>query len=162
MHGHEREDVVKYRKEYLKTVNSLHSSHLPPPPCSDVSACSPPEDAETRKKLMVMFHDERIFNISEGQGWIWGTRDLPFVQPKNKWAGIMVSDFIAQQDGYLALSSEECELATHVPRVPRVFLEYGGDKEGYLDWRSVLLMCGMWLQLPASSIPMSSIPFVAL
>ena len=53
------------------------------------------------------------------------------IQPKTKGAGIMVSDFITQQDGYQALSSEECELATHIPRTSRIFLEFGGNKEGY-------------------------------
>ena len=80
MSRHECEDAATYRKDYLKTVNSLHSSYLPLPPCSDVRASTPPEDAETRKKLVMIFHDESSFNISEGQGWIWGT-------------GIMLSDF---------------------------------------------------------------------
>ena len=55
----------------------------------------------------------------------WGTGDQPCIQRKTKGAGI------TQQEGYLALSSEECELATHIPRTSRVFLEYGCDKEGY-------------------------------
>ena len=80
---------------------------------------------------MMIFHDESIFNINEGQGWIWGAGDQPLIQPKIKGAGIMVSDFNTQQDGYLELSSEECKLATHVPRTSLVFLEYGGDKEVY-------------------------------
>ena len=126
--GHECVDVVAYRKEYLKMANSLPSSYLPLPPCSDVRACTPPENAET--KLMMMFHDESIFSINEGQGWIWGTGDKPFIQ-LTKVAGIMVSDFITQQDGYPTLSSEECELPTHVVQTSRVLLEYRNDKEGY-------------------------------
>ena len=51
MHGNEREDVVAYREEYLKMVNSLLSSYLPPPPCSEERACTLPEEAKTRKKL---------------------------------------------------------------------------------------------------------------
>lgn len=52
--GHEREDVMAYRKEYLKVMHDLHSTHNPPPPCSDEQAAIPPADAETRKKLVVI------------------------------------------------------------------------------------------------------------
>ena len=64
---------------------------------------------------MMIFHDESIFNMNESQEWIWGTADQPFIQRKTKGAGIMVSDFFTQQDGYPALSLVECKLATHVP-----------------------------------------------
>ena len=101
----------------------------------------------------------RVFLTNEGQGWIWGTGDQPCIQHKTKGAGIMVSDFITQQEGYLALSSEECELATHAPRTSRVFLEYGCDKEGYWTEKSLLPMCGMRLQLPTSNIPANCISY---
>ena len=39
-------------------------SLLPPyAPCSEERACTLPEDAETRKKLMMIFQDESIFLI---------------------------------------------------------------------------------------------------
>ena len=66
----EHEDVATYRKKYLKVVNSLHFSYLLSPPCSDERVCTPPEDAEARKKLVMIFHDESIFNIDESQEWI--------------------------------------------------------------------------------------------
>ena len=40
--GHEREDVVAYRKEFLDEMKSLRDSHLPPPPPSDERALTPP------------------------------------------------------------------------------------------------------------------------
>ena len=33
--GHEREDVIDYRKLFLRKLEILDASHLPPPPCSD-------------------------------------------------------------------------------------------------------------------------------
>ena len=68
MGGHECEAIVAYRKQYLKMVNSICSSYLLSPPCSDERACILPEDAEIRKKLMTIFH-VKIFNINEGHGW---------------------------------------------------------------------------------------------
>ena len=59
--GHEHEDVIKSRDQYLKVISELKATHLPPPPPSDERAATPPE---TRKKLVCIFHDE---SINEGQ-----------------------------------------------------------------------------------------------
>lgn len=67
----------------------------------------PPADAETRKKLVIIYHDESIFHINEGQTWIWGTGDQPFIKPKTKGSGIMVSDFVEQHGGFLQLTEDE-------------------------------------------------------
>ena len=60
--GHEREDVVKLRKHYLENLRQLKDTHKPPPPCSDKQTATPPSDAETRKTLVPIYHDESIFN----------------------------------------------------------------------------------------------------
>ena len=129
MDGHERADVVASRSQYLKELNELQASHLPPPPCSD---------AETRKTLVSIFHDESIFNTNEGQTWMWAAEGQPIIQPKTRGSGIMVSDFIDDHSGYLRLSDEEHSLAkTNDPEFPkeaRVLLDYGADWEGY--WNS--------------------------
>jgi len=98
--GHEREDVVKSREEFLKKLKELKESHLPPPPCSDERAATPPPDAETRK-LVLLYHNESIFNTNEGQTLMWATEDAPILQPKAKGSGIMVSDFVDQHSGFL-------------------------------------------------------------
>ena len=106
--GHEREDVVAYQKEFLSSLEDLREFHLPPPPPSDERPATPPPDAETRKKRVLIYHGESIFNTNEGQTWFWGTGDEPFIQPKTKGAGIMVSDFV---DQHLRLTDEEHRLA---------------------------------------------------
>lgn len=87
MDGHERDDVVASRIDMLK---GLRDTHLPP---SDERPVTPPPDAETRKKLVLIYHDESIFNANEGQLWAWATGDDPIIQPKTKGAGIMISDY---------------------------------------------------------------------
>ena len=99
--------MVAYRVKYLKELSDLRSSHLPPPPCSDERAKTSPPDAETRKKLILIYHDESIFNVNDGQTWVWGNEDQPFIKPKTKGSGIMVSDFIDQYNGFLRLTDEE-------------------------------------------------------
>ena len=60
--------------------------------------------------------------------------------PTSKGAGIMVSDFIGEKDGYLLLSDAE-EFEADKQKFPeitepkaRAYLEYGESKEGY--WTS--------------------------
>ena len=102
-------------------MKGLGEAHLPPPPPSDERVATPPPDAEHRKRLVLIYHDESIFNTNEGQKWAWATGEEPIIQPKTKGAGIMVSDFIEQHDGCLRLDKEEAG----VPKTARVLLEYG-------------------------------------
>ena len=130
--GHERDDVVMYRREFLR---QLKDSHRPPPPCSDERAATPPLNAESMKKLVLIYHDESIFNTSEGQLWMWAAEDMAVLRPKTKGSGIMVSDFIDQHLGYLRLTEAEQSLATAAdpsfPLEARALLEYGAEREGY-------------------------------
>ena len=136
--GRERADVVASRSKYLKELSELQATHLPPPPSSDERAATPPPDAETRKTLVSIFHDESIFNTNEGQTWMWVTEDQPILQSKTKGSGIMVRDFIDEHNGYLKLSDAEQSAAKrrdpHFPKEARALLEYGADREGY--WNS--------------------------
>ena len=65
--GHEREHVAAYRQEYLDVIKDgetlifLHRYRMTNAPHS------PLPDAETRKKLVLIYHDESIFNTNEGQ-----------------------------------------------------------------------------------------------
>ena len=133
--GHERQDVVANRRDFLRELKELKQSHLPPPPCSDEMAAPPPPDAESRKRLVLIYHDESIFNASEGQLWMWAAEDMAVIRPKTKGSGIMVSDFIDQHSGFLRLTDEEYELARATdpsfPKQARALLEYGADRDGY-------------------------------
>ena len=116
--GHEREDVVRHRKSFLKTLGELRESHKPPPPSSD----DPPQikrDEDDEKKELVVI--ESIFNTNEGQTWMWGEEDRPAILPKTKGSGIMVSDL----EGYLQLTDGEFEEAKQLfPNKTRQLLEY--------------------------------------
>ena len=140
--GHERDDVVAHRKEFLEDMKTLRETHLPPPPPSDERAATPPPNAEFLKQLIVIYHDESIFNTNEGQKWAWATGDQPIIQPKTKGAGIMVSDFIEQRGGFLRLTETEAVRAgASFPKTARVLLEYGAEKEGY--WNSDRFMANI-------------------
>ena len=71
--GHEREDVVKHREEYLKVMEELRKTHKPPPQCADEEPCVRVEEDEEKKT--VLYHDESIYNTNEGQSWMWDEDD---------------------------------------------------------------------------------------
>lgn len=140
--GHERSDVVEYRQKFLRKMFSIGflnkenaaSSTAQDNFPSDLE--SPPADQV--KKTIVLFHDESTFKANEGQTYYWGTKDMHFMRPKGSGAGIMVSDFIDEYNGYLRLTAEEhtegLKKIPNLKRQARAFLEYGENKEGY--WTS--------------------------
>ena len=140
--GQEHDDVVPLRKKFLDVIKELQDTHLPPPPPSDENAMTPPPDAEFCKRLMLIYHDESIFNTNEGQKWAWATSDEPIIPPKMKGASIMVSDFIKQHDGFLRLTDDEAARAgAKVPTTACVLLEYRAEQEGY--WNSERFLANM-------------------
>ena len=89
-------------------------------------------------KTIVFFHDESTFQSNDDQPTFWGTKGTHVMRPKSKGAGIMVTEFISERGGYLALTEKEHEIAMEtdpsIRRQAREFHEYGESKEGY--WTS--------------------------
>ena len=135
--GHERPDVVEYRRIFLKKLNILHSTHLPPPVCDDGVVSKDLGSPNATKKLVLIFHDESIYHSNEDQGWQWTEKNKVTIKPKGKGRGLMVSDFIDEFNGFLRLSDEEAEEALkhdrNHPVKARVILKYGAQLEGYWD-----------------------------
>ena len=128
--GHERDDVVQHRKEYLKVMEELRKTHQPPPQCSDEEPRVRLVEDDEKKKLVVLYHDESIYNTNEGQTWMWAEEDHHALLPKTKGSGIMVADFVDEYDGYLALTPDEQAKHPTVAKSARALFEYGADK-GY-------------------------------
>ena len=92
---------MKHRKNLLKVLHDLHSSHCTLPPCSDEPPPVRIEDNDDKKEPVIIFHDESIFNTNEGQTWMWGESERPpAILPKS---GIMVSDFVEEHGVFLKL-----------------------------------------------------------
>ena len=137
--GHEREDVVESRKLFLRKMTKLGFLHFTNAP-TDVAARALPSDVdpptnERRSKTVFLFHDESTFMSNEDQPTQWGMKGEKMMKPKSKGAGIMVSDFIDEHNGFLALSDDEYQAAkdsnARIRPYAREFLEYGESKEGY-------------------------------
>ena len=137
--GHERENIIKSREEFLKLITDLKRSHKPPPPCSDEMAPVPGPNAEFQKDLVLIYHNKSILIRMDRTGCGPQMTHLSF-NPRR--SGIMVSDFVDQQNGYLQLTDEEYAVGKvsdpDIMQSARVLLEYGAEREGY--WTSEKFM----------------------
>ena len=141
--GHERDDVIEYRQNFLckmVSIGFLNKDNAPTVEAAqflpDDLECPSPHQLE---RTVVILHDESIFTANEDQKLQWGSADMHVIRPKGKGAGIMVSDFIDELNGYLRLTNEELERAkvkygANFQKEARMLLEYGESKEGY--WTS--------------------------
>ena len=77
-----------------------------------------PPTANRRDKTVYFFHDESRFNANDDQDFKWGLKGEKIMRKKSKGAGIMVSDFIDDKNGFLMLNDAEYETAkkTKLPR----------------------------------------------
>ena len=86
-------------------------------------------------KSVIIFHDESTFQANDDESWLWGVKGESVIRPRSRGAGIMVSDFIDEHNGYLRLTEEEFSEAVknnpQLRRQAREFLEYGKDHDGY-------------------------------
>lgn len=64
-------------------------SHNPPPPCPDDAPRVRDESDEDKKTLVLINHDQSIYNSNEGQTWMWAEEDHPAILPKTKGNGII-------------------------------------------------------------------------
>ncbi|KAI1007480.1 hypothetical protein K3495_g733 [Podosphaera aphanis] len=74
--GHEREDVVKYREEVIR------------------SRKEPFDPQPNEKPLVFVTNDEPIFNANDGKRQMWINRESQPLQPKGKEKDIMASTFL--------------------------------------------------------------------
>ena len=76
------------------------------------------------------------------------------LRPKSKGSGIMVSDFVDEHYGYLALTDEELararEMQPSLKQQARQFLEYGESREGY--WTSAKFMLQMEIAVDIAEV----------
>ena len=144
--GHEREDVVEYRKTFLRKMAALGFLNEGNAPTEEARKALPtdldPPRPEVMSKTVFIFHDETTFQANDDQPTLWASKGTNVMRPKSKGSGIMVSDFISERDGYLGLTEDEYRMAKQVDptirRYARQQMEYGEAKEGY--WTSEKFM----------------------
>ena len=136
--GHDRPDVIDARKLFLRKMTKFGFLHITNAPTEDAMKALPDVDAPTserRSQTVVFFHGESTFMSNEDQTTQWGMKGEKMLKLKSRGSGIMVSDFIDEHNGFLALSDEEYNrekaLNPRIHKYAREFLEYGESREGY-------------------------------
>ena len=140
--GHERSDVVEYRQKFLRKMVGLGFLNVNNAPTEEAKNALPSDlespPPEVIDKTVVIFHDESTFQANDDQPTLWAEKGTNVMRPKSKGSGIMVSDFIEERGGYLALNKEQYDVVkSNNPSArmyARQFLEYGESREGY--WTS--------------------------
>ena len=94
--GHERDDVVSDRLQYLQELKEF----------------------DQREDVVRVYHDESTYHANADEGWSWQESQSQPLRPKSLGSAIMVSDFITS-DGFLRLPARQTE--AH-PQVMFVFL----------------------------------------
>ena len=65
------------------------------------------------------YPNETTYNANEGEATMWKDDTMQIIKPKGRGAGVMVSDFVEERAGYLALSSSMYQSITdHDPAFP--------------------------------------------
>ena len=160
--GHERDDVVMHRQKFLRQliVGGFLTPELAP---SDEAKEAFPTDIDPptlprRQKNIFIFHDESTFNAND-ELLQWGTPESQIIRPKSKGSGIMVSDFIAEQDGYLCLTKAEFDAAkVNNPNLrmgARTLLEYGESWDGYWTGQKFMKQMESAVQIAEAKYPRS-------
>ena len=102
----------------MAEIGFLHPDHAPTPEAARAFPVSIPlPSTERRVKTIMFFHDESTFQANDDQTTMWGKKGEHMLPAKSKGSGIMVSDFVDERCGYLALTDEEnlAEPASCIP-----------------------------------------------
>src|SRR6266516_1005464 len=95
--GHEREDVVVYRENFLKIIEKLERRMTRYE--GEAMEMIPPALAIGERELIFVTHDECIFYSNDGKRRIWvADENMPLQKKANKRL-IMVSEFFSKACG---------------------------------------------------------------
>jgi hypothetical protein len=147
--GHERDDVVEYRRKFLEDVYDMLPYMVEFNADGTMQPKEYPQDCcvggPGRRPVIFITHDESIFSANDGRHQAWIPENGTFLRPKGKGKGIMVSDFLLPWSrlNLLSLPKErQSELAgAGVPLEAVEFFEYGKE-EGHWDGQKLLEQVG--------------------
>ncbi|CAB4477291.1 unnamed protein product [Rhizophagus irregularis] len=127
--GHERDDVLQYRKEFLEKMFE-HEKYMSKYEGESMDRIHP-NLPEGEKERILVVHDECIFYSNDGKRGLW-TKDgeMP-LRKKGNGRSIMVSEFLTEVDRRLRLQQTDIEKHPHVPEAARCYLKPGVNQDGY-------------------------------
>ena len=76
--GHERDDVVQYRDEFLQRMliyERRMTKYEDAPNTADIMIAVPPHLNQGERRLVLVTHDESCFSSNDGKTTIWMSED---------------------------------------------------------------------------------------
>ena len=109
--GHERDDVVQYRNDFLDKLAKFDETTITP---SQLSPCV----ADGERRYIRVVHDESTFYANADQTRFWNDGEAQVIRQKSLGSSIMVSDFLVEGNEYLKDDKEAARLylETHKER----------------------------------------------
>ena len=101
--GHDRDDVVLYRNNFLQKLDELDRISL------TYDGTTPHLNSGERALIRVV-HDESTYYANSDQTFFWGDDETNVLRQKSLGASIMVSDFIDEVRGFVRDGEESARL----------------------------------------------------
>jgi hypothetical protein len=121
--GHERPDVIEYRKLFLNEIFELEKWMLKPLD-DNIMVLEEPILNENEKCHILITHDESTFYANDGKKTFWGPVGHQPLRKKGAGLSLHVSDFLTEVDG--RLKTEEKEAC--------VIMKPGSNRDGW--WKT--------------------------
>ena len=128
--GHERDDVVRYRKAFLERMTD-YQSRMVKYSGDDMNEEEQPDLLPSQRRLILVTHDESCFSSHDGRSTIWFDEDNRPLRPKGDGRSIMVSEFICECHGPMQLSPEQRQQWPDAPYSSKSIIKPGKNAEGY-------------------------------
>jgi len=137
--GHERDDVVEYRKDWSKRMVN-YRKRMTEWEGEEMEIPLEPESLEVQygreKELVMVTHDECTFYANDDKSTNWKAKGESYIKKKGPGLSVMVSDFLCACHGPLKITKEQgTELnIAEKDQQARNLLKAGRGREGY--WES--------------------------
>lgn len=130
--GHERDDVVRYRKKFLDRMAEYEKRMLKFVG-DDCEVGFRPDLEEAVRPLVLVVQDESCFASYEGRKTLWMRKDGSVLRPKGAGRSIMVSEFLCECHGRMKLTEQQKLEFPDVPHEATVIINPGKNHDGYWD-----------------------------
>lgn len=107
MDGHEREDVVEYRKAFAADMIELRK-RMDKFDDNDYSIVTPPTLKEGDRKLVMVTHDESTFYANDYKVTVWLGQNEHVLRKKGLGGSLMVSEFLCPCHGSISRVIKAC------------------------------------------------------
>jgi transposase len=123
--GHERDDVVKYREQFLKRME-VYEKRMIRFVGDDCETALRPELPDGVRALVMVVQDESCFAANDGRKYVWVEDGKYKLRPKGQGRVVMVSEFLCECHGRLTLSEEYQIQHPDLPCEATVIIKPGG------------------------------------